>query len=400
MIAAEQGEGEGEDRLQRFRRWMAQLDPAGDPARAFAAGLYLSYPRAVSQRIAARLEIAPASTHLLIGGVGSGKSTELLAVKQRLARRTTDTRILYLDVSKGHDIAKVAPGVVIVQVGLALAPPEDERDEDEQYAVRTLRHLAEGYDAHPPDYDDNDGSFHVPGILHPPDRFTDEVVTARDAVQTLRGSQTNLVVLIDGLDRMTNLSAFERVVINDVAALTKDGIGVVLVGPLRSLYGIDHATTQRFDESHYQPWIDQSSSPEVSEFLQHVLRKRLPQEAIGDRELDNLAYFSGGVLRDLVALAQLACLEAYMGDSDTIGPEQVNTAIDTFGRNHMQGLRKTDLDVLERVRKTGSFVHTSDDDLALLMTRRVLEYRHDGRPRYVVHPTINQFLGDMLAETS
>jgi hypothetical protein len=57
---------------------------------------------------------------------------------------------------------------------------------------------------------------------------------------------------------------------------------------------------------------------------------------------------SGGVLRDLIALAQLACVEAYMGEPEAIGLYQANSAIDTFGRKHMQGLRPEEIEVLQR----------------------------------------------------
>ena len=108
--------------------------------------------------------------------------------------------------------------------------------------------------------------------------------------------------------------------------------------------------------------------------------------------LERLVRYSGGVLRDLMALAHLACVEAYLDGADVVFPSHAESAIDAFGRKHMQGLRAEEIEVLERVRAKQTFVHTSEDDLALLMTRRVLEYRSNGRPRYAVHPTIVPFL--------
>ena len=70
-------------------------------------GLYVEVPGSVSSRLAAELSLAPRSTHLLIGGVGSGKTTQLLAA-QRLVSQIHDVRALYIDVSKRHDIAKMA----------------------------------------------------------------------------------------------------------------------------------------------------------------------------------------------------------------------------------------------------------------------------------------------------
>ena len=62
-------------------------------------------------------------------------------------------------------------------------------------------------------------------------------------------------------------------------------------------------------------------------------------------------------------------------------------------RDSLQGLRPAELEVLQRVRTKGAFVQTSEDDLALLMSRRVLEYVGAKQERrYVVHPTIVPFL--------
>jgi hypothetical protein len=94
-------------------------------------------------------------------------------------------------------------------------------------------------------------------------------------------------------------------------------------------------------------------------------------------------------------LAQLACVEAYLNGADRVSSPEVATAVNTFGRKHLQGLRPAELEVLQRVRTTGSFVQTSEDDLALLMTRRVLEYRNQGNPRYAVHPTIEKLLQEL-----
>jgi hypothetical protein len=50
--------------------------------------------------------------------------------------------------------------------------------------------------------------------------------------------------------------------------------------------------------------------------------------------------------------------------------------------------------VLHQVRAKGTFVQTSEKDLALLATRRVLEYAN-GKPRFAVHPTIEPLLAQI-----
>jgi hypothetical protein len=388
---------QGVDRLERFRALRARLDPAGDPARALAEGVYIEPIRAVSARLAAELMRSPASTHLVIGGVGSGKTTELLSAQRRL-NQVPDTCAIYLDVSEGHDIRKMIPGAVAVQVGLALGelqPPGDNIG----CAVGWLKDLA--YD-HSEQYfpDSDDRNFvHVRGILVAPDQFEESVRNALEPIKTLldalRAQWKHMIVLLDDLDRMTDMAAFEQIIEHDAKALHRLGLGVVLVGPLRALYGMDRTVEPRFDSFHYQPWLDLASRAEAKVFLANLLKKRLPEGAIASAGLEALVEASGGVLRDLLALAQSACVEAYIDGSDFIGPDHAETSIDAFGRKHMQGLRPAEIEVLKRVLTSGSFVQTSEEDLALLMTRRVLEYRSNGRPRYAVHPTIAPFLREM-----
>ena len=101
-------------------------------------------------------------------------------------------------------------------------------------------------------------------------------------------------------------------------------------------------------------------------------------------------------MRDLITLAQAAGEEAYLSGTDVIDEAHVEAAADAFGRKHLLGLGPDEIEVLQRVRTKGIFVQTSDKDLALLVTRRVLEYQN-GRTRYGVHPTIRPLL-EQLAE--
>ncbi len=91
------GEPANADRRTRFRDYMRRLDPTGDPVLAVEGGLYVPPPNAVSRRIATRIELEPASSHLLVGGIGSGKTTELIAIERALAK-VDDLRPVRVDV--------------------------------------------------------------------------------------------------------------------------------------------------------------------------------------------------------------------------------------------------------------------------------------------------------------
>jgi hypothetical protein len=387
-----------QDRLERFRAARAKLDPAGDPADAMER-FYIDSSRSVNARIAAELAIAPASSHLLVGGVGSGKTTELLATQRRIAT-IPDTAALYVDVTKRHDIARMTPGALLAQVGLALADQLQHLGPSPQ--VQAAHHLAHGSWQYPDWVDDEPNYFpggdYVPGILVSPEQVAANVHRARmvldGLLQRVRLKTPHVVVMLDGLDRIADLPAFEQLVIQDVKALSSLGVGVVLVGPLRALYGLDRVLIQRFDSLQIQPWIDVSRDAAGHDFLASVLTTRAG-EAFDAPAIEPLVAGSGGVLRDLLSLAQSALVEAYMDGADHVGSHEVDDAVESFGRKHLQGLRPAELEVLQRVRTHGSFVQTSEDDLALLMTRRVLEYRTENQPRYAVHPTIEGLLREL-----
>jgi hypothetical protein len=381
------------DRLERFRTVRAKLDPTGDPASAMDA-FYVDAPSSVSARLAAELAISPASNHLLVGGIGSGKTTELLAIARRMA--SLDVATFYLDVSKQHDIAKMVPGAIVAQVSLALADTVARIDPGNPN-IQVAHDVAYGA-WEDPELEEPPELAYVPGILVSPEQIDEGVRRARMPVegllQVLRRQRPHVVVMLDGLDRIADLQAFEQLVVHDVQALSGLGVGAVLVGPLRALYGLERVLTQRFDSFHYQPWIDVTANPAGREFLVGVLARRAG-EALDAPGVDALVDASGGVLRDLLSLAQAALVEAYMDGGDRVGSHEVDAAVDAFGRKHLQGLRPAELEVLQRIRTHGAFVQTSEDDLALLMTRRVLEYRSQKLPRYAVHPTIEGLLRDL-----
>jgi hypothetical protein len=80
--------------------------------------------------------------------------------------------------------------------------------------------------------------------------------------------------------------------------------------------------------------------------------------------------------------------------ADAVREHHVETAAEVFGRKQLVAIDSQELAVLQRVRTKGTFVQTSEKDLALLATRRVLEYTN-GHARFAVHPTIEPLLAQI-----
>jgi hypothetical protein len=386
---------------------MERLDAAADPRSALARGLYVSpAARSVADEVAGRLALHPASAHLIVGGIGSGKTTQLLVAEERL-RQIPDMQAVYLDVSREQDLHKLRAGVLVALAGLSFTKLlADDVSEPVLHAKSFFQEWAVDGSKRPPSYDSGaaeppDDSVPIPPVISPPPRPAMPSLTwnegdaLKSLTDALRSRAPHVALLVDSLDRVVEMEGFEQIVEHDVAILRALGIGVVLVGPLKLLYGTWRPIAAPFDKLYQVSWVDPAEAA-GRDFLTRVLRTRCPEKILSDEGAARLVEVSGGVLRDLIGLARDAGEEAYLAGDETIGPAHADAAADAFGRTLMLGLVADDLATLQRVRTQGSFVPVSDRDLALLMTGRVLEFRN-GRERYAVHPTIRPLLEQLAA---
>jgi hypothetical protein len=258
---------------------MTRLDAAADPRHAIERGLYvpriIRKGRTLHEEMAGRLELQPASTHLVVGGIGSGKTTQLLVAQERLSK-LPDTIAVYVDVSALHDISKLQPRVLLILAGQRLAAllSEDAR-KTLSNSLRRLQAIGSGYlhseyydprdDEEPPeDYADDDRDddpretvVWKPGIIVPPATDVPSPPPRSEPGQILGEIKSalgpraqHIVLLFDSMDRVVDITRFEQVVVDDLAVMRALGIGVVVVGPTKLLYGTYREITRRFDQMH------------------------------------------------------------------------------------------------------------------------------------------------------
>jgi hypothetical protein len=103
-------------------------------------------------------------------------------------------------------------------------------------------------------------------------------------------------------------------------------------------------------------------------------------------------------MRDLIALAKRAGEEAYSVGHEHILAEDVERAVEVFGRNLAIGLDDDEVKLLRHLRRKGGFVIRGDRELSLIETRRVLPYSVD-LGRWVVHPALAPLL-DQIPEAA
>ncbi len=390
---------------------MSRLNAASHPQVAIKDDLYVKPPgRSIADRIVSRLELEPTSSHLIVGGVGSGKTTQLLMIR-KLLRATEDVRVSFIDISERHDLSKLQAGVLIVLAGLALGGLVKSNNEQ---VVKSARESftkwahgwfeeVEDFDIdHEPDEpsDDWEGEprriVRYSGLLVPPTpplrwdikEKSQQLVILRQAATQM---YPHIVFLFDSLDRLSGMAPFAALIEQDLRAIRAAGIGVVTVGPLQTMYTTGRPLAEKFDHFYHQSAVDVEKNQAGHRFLTQVLRRRVEENLLSTAGVRRTVELSGGVLRDLISLARAAGEDAYTAGASQVRKRHVDNAGDAFGRTLMLGLDKDELSVLQRVRTAGQFVPTSDKDLALLITRRVLEYVN-GRSRYAVHPTLRTLL--------
>ncbi len=322
---------------------MRRLDPTADPALAVADGYYVPPPNAVSQRIATRLELEPQSSHLLVGGIGSGKTTELIAIERHLAA-VDDMFVVRVDVATRHRLEKLKVGVLLaiaaVEAGAAVSKNDIEASEPLRGALEHVTAAAKGYWRHPDelDYDgeDYENGVWVNGILE-----TNEIAAAVNALQKslsviVGALPQNPVFLFDGVDRVVDLAVLAAVLAEDVPAIARAGAGVVVVGPQLLRFSPQRSVEGVFETVHlHGPTGVDSEAGE--RFLTAVLRARAEESVLPPESASALVRWSGGVLRDLVALGRAACAEAYAAGADLILSGHVDAAADRFGRDLLLG---------------------------------------------------------------
>jgi len=385
---------------------MQTLDPSGDPGQAYMLGWCvdrLPHLRVVATVIR-RLELEPWSVHLLVGGIGSGKTTELWGIQQHLKTAVHEVGAIceYVDVGSRQRLDHVRPGVLVALAGKRLAELEAARrgarpaTKEVKDANYILHALADGYVAESWERQEYEETV-VPGVVEPPVVATGPLTELVPSLAVLKravapGADGHCVFLFDSLDRMPP-DEFENAIAHDVRALRSAGIGAVIVGPMRFRYGAAHAIADLFEQNVHS-LADVELNPMGLTFLTQVLRRRAPIELLDDGGAHAVALGSGGVMRDLIAIAKSAAQEAYVDGSDAIHATHVARAIEQLGRVRAVGLDGEQVAALRKVRETGTMVIRGERELVLLETRRVLDF---GNGRFAVHPALAPLLDVMTA---
>src|SRR5689334_20008563 len=111
----------GSDRRLRFRSYMKAFNPTAPARDVIAAGLVIEdLHSSLYSNLAGRADLEPGSQQLLVGGIGSGKTTELL-LAERWLNEQAKALSLYIDVTAETDLAGLNSGALLASFGVHLA---------------------------------------------------------------------------------------------------------------------------------------------------------------------------------------------------------------------------------------------------------------------------------------
>ncbi|MGD1101700.1 MAG: hypothetical protein ABSA59_06495 [Terriglobia bacterium] len=387
---------------------MQSFNPTAPARGVIEAGLVCEdLHRFLFRHLAARADLEPGSQQLLVGGVGSGKTTELL-LGERWLREQGHALPLYIDISAETDLSSLNSGSLLASFGVhlgwsvlndpALRPLVNEKTEKlketyskvTEYAygkqvkrrVDPLENLGVVYGALQSHFVTEE----LPGKLKP--------VLARDIreirqpleefLSVAREVNRDVVVIFDGLDRLLDPTKFLSVANQDLRLFRELKVSILATAPLSALFGaeVGQSISDHFDRVHHLSVI--AADPRNGS-LRSVLEKRRGSELLSEQDADSICHYSGGVLRDLISLARDAAEEAYVSDRDSITAADVEKVVHQLGTGYLRGLGPEAIKTLLNLESSKSFQVDQAANVELLLTRRVLEYSSTD---FRVHPAL------------
>jgi energy-coupling factor transporter ATP-binding protein EcfA2 len=385
------------NRLELFRSQIAAFDGAADPMNAISKGYFIEEPHQSSTNaLFKRISLRPQSKILLIGGIGSGKTTQLLRLQQ-LFQEAPDIGIYphYVDITEYTKPDDIQIGTLDAIVALELMKLL-ERDGFQLDETRktSIQNFAYGYDKTDSMRNLIEDLQRVSGVLNPPSYLQKTLSQMGEAlVNLIENFKTKFhqtpYFLFDGLDRLDEVKKVVSIASSD---LEGSEIGFAIVGATSLFYDTSIISVDNiFNHIEYRSAFDVDRDEEAQIFFERVLLARSGQDFFQKDALGILINLSGGVLRDLINLAQESIQEAYLEDSEIVDREHVVKAVRSLGRAKILGLDSEQFTTLRNFTSKIIMVPTTPEEIYLLSGGRILEYRFPER-RFDVHPVLKYLL--------
>lgn len=287
------------------------LDPVR-PASGTRDGLYVTPPDGgLHGWIVSQCAREPQSHLLALGGIGSGKTTELLHARDALLARGGFLPS-HLPLDAYFDLGSLTQGQLLTLAGLAMLKALADRGEPIVGSLRDIAVRLHGFvrSDRPAPEALLLSAFLQHRAMAPAIAVEDlwaELAPLIERWRKTQASRNGIVLLIDALDRRP-FDDFLDVTRDDLPRLRDLGVAVVIVGNL----AWRHRHTADLDASLHgfraQLLYDPALGPHA-DFLREVVERRAPGLFPKD-VLQALVQASGGAMRDLLHLARETVYEA------------------------------------------------------------------------------------------
>jgi len=208
----------------------------------------------------------------------------------------------------------------------------------------------------------------------------------------------DLVVIIDGLEKMfyepirdnagnpTGESTHSMLFIKHAEQLTIPKCHLIYTIPISLLYQNNVTSTFGADGVSTIPMVN-IKQEEGIHCLRVLLEKRVVVDALFEQSslVEKLIKMSGGAVRDLMRLMQMACLAT---ETDLIDEESVDQAIRELVREYGRLIQEKDIEALQSI-VDGQWA-TGDEKYSRLLHNRVIHEYQNGKPWADLHPAIRE----------
>lgn len=212
-----------------------------------------------------------------------------------------------------------------------------------------------------------------------------------------------ILVIIDGLDKMYDLGQVSNLFLHGANALLEPRCRVIYTVPI-ALYNTNdfqqvRLSFRNFALRNIKVWErDGSPSPDRA-VLQEVLERRMEPQLLAPQAAQRLVELSGGLLKELIALARNSVLRArrLRGEGGPVQPEDVEYAARQVRNTYRALLTPDQYRELQRIARGERFVNTP---LAqeLLHNLSLLEYDGEGA-WWAIHPIVRPLVEEWARES-
>ncbi len=410
------------------------FDPR-QPLRGETLQFYISRPHNPLQKLETYLRgvalVGMPVKVLFTGHVGSGKSTELNKLSERLEN---DCFIVRLDVQESLNLADLEAVDILLGLLTALvrnataekvlrkAPRQVAADvwEDVRLFIRNKMMIGSVEEPQAPVAGEVALSVNLLAVQFE-SKFSQEASTRETIRKQMHGREAELtdklnfvlrqvrdkygrpiLFLIEGTDK-PNLGKARDLFLNYARTLTAFETAAIYTFPIGLRYSPDFtAIKDAFDRHYILPNIkveqqDGSLDTTGLNYLESAVAQRADLALFEAEALRCLTFNSGGLMRTLIRMVQGAAVNALSAGRKQITDRDVQTALNEEKADYIAALKAADYAVLaDRLRDKAL---SSDPAVQeLLHSRALLEYAN-GEPWCDVHPVIRDLVRERVAGT-